>query len=146
MTARLRVMHNGALRDVINLKVKDLGILRNLKTLKVMDGGSLRLVANFVQEMSVVATSPAIDAGDTKGPLEANVTGGLAPYTYAWTEVSDPDGINATINSPTSASTTVTRTGALTGGATFRVTVTDALGTVASDDIPISWSSSGGSS
>lgn len=142
MAARLRVMHNGVLRDVINLKTKELGVLRNLKTLKVMDGGSLRLVANFVQAMSVVATKPAVDPGDTKGPLVANVTGGLAPYSYSWTVVAD-DGVNPAISSPTSSSTTVTRTGALEGGATFRVTVTDALGTVASDDIPISWFSTG---
>jgi len=59
-----------------------------------------------------------------------SVTGGVGSFTYAWTFVS---GTNATINSPSSASTTFTRTAAAPTvlgtsnqyNGTFRCTVTD---------------------
>ena len=142
MAALFRVLHGGTLRRVINMKVKELGVLRNLKTMKVMDGGSLRLVANFVQNMSVTITGNASNLpnyGNDTGLCTANVTGGLAPYSYAWTEDSDPDGINATISSPTNAVTKFTRTTSNDGLSIFRVTVTDALGTTATDTIPATW-------
>lgn len=63
----------------------------------------------------------------TTNATTASVANGAGPFTYAWAYVS---GDNATINSPSSASTTFSRTAPATSPATvrtgtFRVTVTD---------------------
>lgn len=142
MAALFRVLHGGVLRRVINMKVKELGVLRNLKTLKVMDGGTLRLAGVFVQEMSVrvnPVTASDLSGGDTTNSVTAIVSGGLAPFSYSWVRTANPNGLNPVANSPTSASTTFTRTVSNPGDATFRVTVTDALGSTDTADVSCTW-------
>jgi hypothetical protein len=68
----------------------------------------------------------------------ATPTGGVGPYTYAWTKQS---GGAITANSPSSYSTTFTATGLGVDeerDAVFRVTCTDSLAATATRDITVS--------
>jgi hypothetical protein len=73
----------------------------------------------------------------------ATPTGGLAPFTYAWTLVSSTGLTGITINYPTSASTSVTATLTVpvgtTGYANLKCTATDALGTSKSATVTFSF-------
>jgi len=142
MTARMSVQHLGSMREIVKASIMDGGVLRSLKTIKVMDGGTLRKVASFIQPLVVSAGNTGNNPswGETTRAAVANVTGGLAPFTYAWTILTG----SATINSPTSASTTFTKPGFTDGEQiTARVTVTDAQGSTAHDDITATWHTGG---
>lgn len=67
--------------------------------------------------------------------LVGSVSGGVAPFTYAWVKVSGSVGVSA--NSPTAKDTTVTAEMPVAGTikvAVFRLDVTDAASTVASSN------------
>lgn len=72
------------------------------------------------------------------GSSTSSVTGGLAPFTIAWTFQS---GSTFTINSPSSAGTSFTRTGnppqGTAASGTYRVTYTDATSATAFKDITV---------
>lgn len=77
----------------------------------------------------------------TTDPTTVTPTGGVAPYTYSWAFVS---GNTATINSPTSATTTFTRSVFLdTAGQSvfrtgvYRCTVTDSASQTATADVTV---------
>lgn len=75
----------------------------------------------------------AIFASSTATP-----SGGVAPYSYLWSQVS---GGTFTIDSPTSASTNFRRAGnpptPSPSSGTYRVTVTDSIGGTAFKDITV---------
>jgi len=83
-------------------------------------------------------------SGSTASQTTASVTvtpsGGVSPYTYAWTLLS---GSTLTVNSPSAATTTFSKTGMISGDsydATYRCTVTDSTsGTplTATADVPV---------
>jgi len=85
------------------------------------------------QSMSASASPTTIyksgpGADQTTASTTVTVSGGVSPYTYAWTLVS---GDTLTVNSPTAATTTFTKTGLPPFGgveATYRCTVTDSTG------------------
>jgi len=92
-----------------------------------------------------VTASPTSVSGATAGfssvttnSVTATPTGGAAPYAYVWTLVTDDGGSWGTIN-PTSQTTAFT-CGDVNDGdqfnATFRCTVTDALGSAGAVDVP----------
>ena len=114
------------------------GQLRTVKTLKVMDNGSLRLVGNFYGDV-VASISPSSAYGTSTGGLAttdsvtASASGGLFPYTYSWALVSHDNPGTPVAFSPSSATTTFR--GLPDGTATFRVTVTDSLGSQATADV-----------
>jgi len=93
-------------------------------------------------EGSVTATPPSssdlkVDAGPDltigigdEALLEGTISGGTPPYTILWTQV---DGVAAQIADPQSAVTAVTPS--FGGEATFRLTVSDSLGRVNSDQM-----------
>lgn len=65
--------------------------------------------------------------------LSGSATGGTAPYSYAWTQLS---GTTVTLSSASAQSPTFTAPG--TGGTlTFRLTVTDAASQTSTDDVSI---------
>ena len=75
----------------------------------------------------------------TSGPCTVTVVGGAPPYTYTWTDVSNPDTITETL--PASSFTywrkTLTSTPDLASG-TFKCVVEDSLGaTVDSNTITV---------
>jgi len=92
-----------------------------------------------------VTASPTSVSGATAGfssvttnSVTATPTGGAAPYAYVWTLVTDDGGSWGTIN-PTSQTTAFT-CGDVNDedqfNATFRCTVTDALGSAGAVDVP----------
>lgn len=118
------------------------GQLRTIKTLKVMDNGTLRLVGNFYGDV-VASISPSYASGTSTGGLAttnsvtASASGGLFPYTYSWALISHDNPGTPVAVSPTSASTRFR--GLTDGTATFRVTVTDSLGTQGTADVMASF-------
>lgn len=114
------------------------GQLRTVKTLKVMDNGNLRLVGNFYGDV-VASISPSSAYGTSTGGLATtnsvtvSASGGLFPYTYSWALISHGNPGTPFAVNPTSAATAFM--GLPDGRATFRVTVTDSLGSQATADV-----------
>ena len=86
-------------------------------------------------------SSPGPSSGPL-GPSTATPSGGVSPYTYAWTVVANTgDSGSPHVTSPTAASSTFTVTGVLgqdTGGGTILMTCTDSVGATATDSITVS--------
>lgn len=129
------------LRTITKCRVLDGGTLRNILRMKVLDadGVTLRTVATFAQPLSVeisytVNATPIYDASaevigwNVAVAATATPTGGLGPYTYAWTA---PPGWS--VSPPNSASTSISGTSGHPPAASFSVTVNDSSGQTASD-------------
>lgn len=110
--------------------------------------GQWRQTAVFVPPLSVSAPDAYGPPGPGNTPVNntsyavtATPVGGLAPYTYAWTILSG----GATILTPNSATTQFRQIlpASSIRYSTARVTVTDAAGTVATDDIAITLENGG---
>lgn len=127
-------------REILTGKAYINGAWRTLAIGKAYVGGAWRDIADFVAPLSLEIT-PSFGAWTgtstvTTGAHTATPTGGLAPFTYAWVKLS---GDAISITSPTHAVTTFSGnvdSGDLT--AVFRCTVTDSLGTTATDDLNMS--------
>lgn len=129
----LQVMDaGGVLRTITSVKMRDGATLRTVIRAKFMDGATLRTLATFTPPMSLAVAPVEQYVPDyttnvlSSAAFVATPTGGTGPYTYAWTIT----GGTGTINSPTSASTTVT-SGTLSDGiaetVTLQCVVTDSL-------------------
>lgn len=140
-----RIQDAGTLRTITKGTVRVAGINRPLKTIKVQDGGSLRLVATFADPLSVTAgggLATGASSSLTTNSVTATPSGGFAPYTYAWTLITNGGRNASTAGSPTSATTTFTKTGLINGDSiddTWRVTVTDSIGQTATADTTASF-------
>lgn len=130
----------GILRTVTRIRFRDASnVLRTIQTVKMRDdGNTLRTVFVYLSAALSTTVLIGVDSGAsvsgdvTSGSVTCNVTGGTSPFTYNWELVSGTALV--TIDSPTSASTTFTVTGAFDGvdyNATFKCTVTDDNGIVA---------------
>ena len=86
--------------------------------------------------------SSAGTSSGSLGPSTATPSGGVPPYTYAWTVFANTgDSGHPNITSPTAASSTFTVTGVLgqdTGGGTILMTCTDSVGATATAYITVS--------
>jgi hypothetical protein len=106
--------------------------------------GNWRASAIFVSPLSLSISPPVISAGTVvpgtaiTGNVTATPSGGLPPFTYSWSQIS---GAAAGIANPVSATTSFSQflTEFGTSPATFRCTVTDALGSTALADIGVSF-------
>lgn len=139
MAARFRVLDNGTLRDIKSLFAMQAGVSRRARTLKVMDGDELRTVGVFAPPLSVSANN-VFGAGfqnSQSGSSTAAPTGGLAPFTYAWTRVSGETLITSGANSAKANFASGILDPYQTRQAVYRVTVTDSLGQTASADITV---------
>lgn len=107
--------------------------------IKVMDpdGVTLRTVATFAAPLSATAAPSPVTkthlgtSGDnvTTAVVTVTPTGGIGPYTYAWSVLSYSSAISPTIAAPSNASTSFTQPAVdISETATFRCTVTDADG------------------
>ncbi len=82
--------------------------------------------------------SDSTQSNNNDKALSGSASDGTAPYTYAWSVVSQPSGANASITSATSASATLTSMSASASGAyVCRLTVTDASGFTSTDRVTV---------
>lgn len=139
-----KVWADGALRTITAVKVMVGGTLRVAKTVKAQESGNLRTVAAFASPMSLSASPTSAFGEDFAGvpvvvfsdTVTAIPSGGLGPYTYAWTIIA---GTGFTVTAPSNASTSFSATVNSPGGktGTARCTCTDSFGTTATVDVPI---------
>jgi hypothetical protein len=115
------------------------GSWRTLSRGEIYKGGDWHALFNFILPLTVAITpKPVVKNGRfspvVSGNVTATPTGGAAPFTYAW---SVTGGISAT--SPTNAVTTMSASLADgdTASGTATLTVTDSLGTTATDSTPV---------
>lgn len=131
---------SGTLRTITSIAVRDAGgVLRQIQTIKARDAaGVLRVVFNGLK----VSASPSSAIGycyssgfDTAitGYVYANVTGGTAPFTYAWTADSGWSALSPT-NYATSFRSPGLNPGDEATGSAY-VTVADANGATAVSNI-----------
>lgn len=128
----------GVLREATRLSLWDGARLVPAKILKAMDDtATLRTVGTFAGTLAAtIIPSPvtrtvvgAPGSSVTTGLVTATPTGGLTPYTYAWTCTSHSNPTAPSIAAPSNASTTFTQTDAdFTNTATFQCVVTDFSG------------------
>lgn len=151
-----QVLDAGTLRTISAGQVKVAGVMRPLRFIKAMDGGSLRTVATFIQPLTVSANDAGGNGDGTEGTTvsttiasTATPSGGLGPFTYAWTLIANGGGDASYANTPSAASTTFNKGNVPASqiyADTWRVTVTDSLGSTATADITVTFRniSSGG--
>lgn len=131
---------DGILRTITRIRVRDTGgTLRTVQTAKVRDAtATLRTVFTYLSASLApnnilgVNSGASISGNVTTGLITCTVTGGTAPYTYAWEQVSGTSLIS--IDDAADDDTTFTVTGAfdsITYDGSFRCKVTDANGAVA---------------
>jgi hypothetical protein len=139
---------DGTDRTPSGVYVRDGTTTQNVHYIYVHDGVAPRLVYIRYTAMSLgdsgdvsgsCSTAVAYSCAATTSSVTVSVTNGRAPFTYAWSYVS---GSGATVNSPTSATTTFTRDAAGSPGGTqyvgvYRCTVTDATGRTATNDVTV---------
>lgn len=146
MVARIRMRDAGGVsRTITRVRIRDeTGTLRTIKRVRGRDAsGTLRTYMDALAVVISPATADGYVAGTvtqdvTTGSVLASVTGGTAPYTYAWAQTGTPSPYTWTIGTAAAASTTFTATALPVGVVAtqvFRVTVTDAAGTVVLWDV-----------
>ena len=93
--------------------------------------------------LSSLSGSGASSTSGALGPSVATPSGGVSPYTYAWSESAyTGDSGYSGIASPTAASSTFSLSGVLgqdTGSATILMTCTDNVGDKAYATVTLSW-------
>jgi hypothetical protein len=116
-------------RTLTELWIRD---LNNVPRLVFNPSGSVTLAVTTNVE-SVHGRSHGTGTATT-GSVVATVTGGTAPYTYAWVLTETDSGVPATASNPTAAATSFTQTGLAEDDfvtTTWTVTVADANGVTA---------------
>ena len=154
-TPRIRLRDTGGtLRTLTRIRMRDAGgTLRTITRIRMRDQNNvLRTVYDPSGASTLTATAnrdfvvgSGTTAALTTDPVTVTATGGTAPYTYAWTELSHDHPTTApAINSPTAATTDFTQTNIGPGesySAQFRCTVTDSASpaNTAFDDVGAVW-------
>lgn len=137
MTARTLVVDSGGTTRLTKrwLAVDSGGVTRLAKRVLIVDAGSVtRLI--FANQVNAVAT-PSFETRSALGPATlttgvttCSATGGISPYTFAWSWQSG--GASIVITSPSTASTAFSAS--ISPGSDFtgtaQCTVTDTLGDV----------------
>jgi hypothetical protein len=145
VVARIRVRDlSGTLQTVKRIRVRDAdGVLRTIRRVRGRDTtGTLRTFWEALYVEVSPLTADGYIAGSTTqnvdtGSVLATATGGLAPYSYAWTAVGSSP-YTWVISAPAAATTYFTAQSVPVGAVAtniFRVTVTDSLGAVAAWDV-----------
>lgn len=141
---RVRAKAPSGLVEVKRLRAFHAGALRLIRSLRVMDSGTLRLVGSFIAPLSVSVAPETVSGRATSGLATTNTatatpSGGQAPYSYAWSLVSN-SGLGTPVPTNSTGATTAFR-GSVNSEAVFRVTVTDALGSQAEATVYASFQS-----
>lgn len=138
----LQIRQAGVWKEVQAAYVMTGGTLKRVVEIKGMAGGVLRSLAIFAPPLTVAISPSFASAVGNSGTLTTNAvtaspTGGQGPFTYAWSVVSY-EGTLPVVNSPATATTTFRQSGLSLeedNDCTFRVTVTDSLGTTATANV-----------
>jgi hypothetical protein len=153
----IKVRFGGVWQTITGGQVFSGGAWRSLVAVQVYSGGAWRQVGNFTPpgtggggggalSLSLSTTAIGGRAGTgatamtTSNSATVTPSGGLAPYSYAWSVVSSDGQATYTIDSSTLSTTTATATslgGPLPSscGCTIHCVVTDSLGATATSDI-----------
>lgn len=130
----MKVMDGATLRSILRVKVMDSDGV-TLRTVYAVSGGGAftATIDPGIAYGSVISASPA---PVTTNSVTCSPTGGVGPFTYLWENIAGEG--NAFAVSPTNASTTFHLANVISGNsasATFRCTITDALGSTATATI-----------
>lgn len=154
---QLNVVVGGTEKTAARADVYVSGVKRRVNRIEAWNGSAWKVAAQFITPptLTMVPTSTGKTEdgfGDTisitSNAVLAQVAGGIGPYTYLWVQLT---GSAATINSPTSATTTFTDhfvDPGVTETKTYRCTVTDGLAQTANATVTVNFTnriSSGGS-
>jgi hypothetical protein len=146
------VRKNGAWVSPTSAEVYYAGAWRTISYGEAYYNGAWRQIVSFAAPYTALTINPASPSASsttsdtiTSPTVQAIPTGGLSPFTYAWTLVSSSGLTGITITTPTRAGTTVTATispggEGTSGSAVVRCTATDALGTAKTANVTIGFS------
>jgi predicted phage tail protein len=137
----LQQFRNGAWHPITTLYAYRSGAWQRLKTLKTYRGGAWQLVGIFTPPLTLAANNVGVSGYNSveTGSSTATPSGGLGPYSYAWSKVS---GDTMTVSSPTTAGTGFGSPTMAPGGyssAVYQCTCTDSAGQVASTTISVAF-------
>jgi hypothetical protein len=139
----MRIRVGGAWRTITSGRIRTGGAWRTLSRAVHYDDGAWKAGVQFVPPLSVSISGAGfgsiVGSGTVVvGPVTATPTGGLGPYTYTWAQVSGfASFVTASANATTSFFTDLIAPSSQT--ATFRCTVTDALGNSAFSDTTVTF-------
>ncbi len=143
----MRVNISGVWKDVAAVKVNVDGTWRTVTKIRVNVAGTWKDAGTFVGPLSLDIPSSSV-SGTSFGtnPVRtdnvlATVTGGLGPFTYAWTRLSGSGSATAPTFAVTRLQDTVDDYDTTSG--VFRCTVTDSLGATAYDDVSATFTNYG---
>jgi hypothetical protein len=134
----MEVRKDGAWRTINTAEAYVGGAWRTLKYVEGYIGGAWRTIASFIQPLTL--SVPATRNNDAESStvtvhVPATPSGGLGPFTYAWTVLSFANATTVTLSPASSATTNVTATGvsqSTPATASVRCVCTDSLGSTAS--------------
>lgn len=139
----LKAVVGGVEKDAARAELTVGNAQKRVTRIEAWNGSAWKTVQAFVLPMSVTQSPSGTIVTDKIFDLElvisqsvtAVVSGGLAPFTYAWTILSGP---GVTASTPTKATTTlrITMDPGNNVFGTARCTATDSLGTAATVDVP----------
>lgn len=139
MAAQIRLRDaGGVLRTVARIRLRDeVGNLRVIQRIRVRDTSNiLRIVFQYLTASATPTTvvqNATTSTITTTGSSTCTATGGVAPFTFQWTDTGEfVDGVAA--STPTAATTTFRRASCISGDTylgNFYCRVTDATGAVA---------------
>lgn len=140
------VRQAGALFAASNIRIKVGGLLKTVISGRVMVADALKTFYAVSSELSL-AVSPdsrlavGFTATATSAAFTATPTGGIAPYSYAWSIVSYEGALPTALN-PSFASSGFRQTGLGIGDSNLcaiRCDVTDSIGTTAFDTAQVTF-------
>lgn len=141
----IRVRSFDSAKPVVAVSFRNAGGLRDVFAVSVRRTDGLKRAFTQSGTLAVVASPASVSgfaASDFPATITLNITqaspsGGAAPYTYAWTKLSD-DGGTWSIQNATSQATRFVCANVGPGidySATFRCTVTDSVGGTGTVDV-----------
>lgn len=128
--AGLQAFHSGAWGQIAQPYVNHTGVWKNCVGVFAKSGGVWQTIWPQPLSGSITPGTGVNWNGVGNSPaVTATPTGGVPPYTYAWTQVGTSAGPGTLIaNSPSAATTTFKETPNGGAVATWRCTITDHLG------------------
>lgn len=142
----LKAVVGGVEKDAARAELTVGNAQKRVTRIEAWNGSAWKTVQAFVLPMSVAQSPSGTIVTDKIFDLElvisqsvtAVVSGGLAPFTYAWTILSSIGPATPTVSTPAKATTTfrVTMDPGDNVFGTARCTAADSLGTAVSVDVP----------